>query len=65
VAPGCAVGDTHVDDRLDPEPLSQRGGQQQPGVGDRVVVIETDDEGRGDRGRTTPRSALLIRLDDV
>jgi hypothetical protein len=40
---------------IDPEPLSQRGGQQQPGVGDRVVVIETDDEGRGDRGRTTPR----------
>ena len=32
--------DQGVDDRLDSQALGQRGGQQQPGVGDRVVVVE-------------------------
>jgi hypothetical protein len=27
---------------LDPQPLGQRGGQQQPGRGDRVLVVEGD-----------------------
>jgi hypothetical protein len=49
-SPDLPVDDTHVDDRLDPKPLSQRGGQQRPGVGDRVVVIEADDEGEGTAG---------------
>jgi hypothetical protein len=31
-SPDLPVDDTHVDDRLDPKPLSQRGGQQRPGV---------------------------------
>jgi hypothetical protein len=38
--------DQLVDDRLEPEPLGQGGGQQQPGVGDRVVVVERDGESR-------------------
>jgi hypothetical protein len=46
-SPDVPVDDTHVDDRLDPKPLSQHGGQQQSGVGDRVVAIEADDEERG------------------
>jgi hypothetical protein len=32
--------DQPIDGCLDAQALSQRGGQQQPGVGDRVVVIE-------------------------
>jgi hypothetical protein len=63
-SPDVPVDDTHVDDRLDPEPLSQRGGQQQPGVGDRVVVSKPTTRER-DRGRTTPRKCPPDRLDDV
>jgi hypothetical protein len=32
--------DQLVDDCLDPQALSQRGGQQEPGVGHRVGVVE-------------------------
>jgi hypothetical protein len=32
----AAEVDQPIGDRLDPQALSQRGGQQQPGVGDRV-----------------------------
>jgi hypothetical protein len=32
---------------LDAKPLGQRGGQQQPGVGDRLAIIEGDDEAIG------------------
>ena len=39
--------DQLVDERLEPEPLGQGGGQQQPGVGDRVVVIDRDDDPMG------------------
>jgi hypothetical protein len=40
--PGAKV-DQLIDDRFDPETLGEGGGQQ-PGVGDRVVVIEGDGE---------------------
>ena len=69
----CCAGpvaevDQLVDDLLHPQPLGQRGGQQQAGVGDRVVVVEGDVElGPGlcedgiekvpsDRGSMTPRN---------
>jgi hypothetical protein len=39
--------DQLVNDRLDPQPLSQRGRQQQPGIGDRVRVVEGNDEAIG------------------
>jgi hypothetical protein len=43
VARPVAKVDQRVDGRLDPQPLGQRRGQQQPGVGDRVDLIEADD----------------------
>ena len=36
----AAKVDQLVDDGLDAEPVGQRGGEQQAGVGDRVVVVE-------------------------
>jgi hypothetical protein len=39
-AGAVAEVDQLIDDCLDPQPFGQRGGQQQPGVGDRVVVVE-------------------------
>jgi hypothetical protein len=54
-SPDLPVDDTHVDDRLDPKPLSQRGGQQRPGVGDRVVVIEPTTRERGPREDDTEK----------
>jgi hypothetical protein len=44
----AAEVDQPIGDRLDPQALSQRGGQQQrPGVGDRVVVVERDNKPGG------------------
>ena len=39
--------DQLVGDRLDAEPVGEGGGQQQAGVGDRMVVIEGDHEPLG------------------
>jgi hypothetical protein len=39
-APDQAHGD--VDHRFEPETISERGRQHQPGVGDQIVVVEDD-----------------------
>jgi hypothetical protein len=52
-----------VDHLLDAEPLGKRGGQQQPGVGDRVGVVERDDEGVGAVRRWHRESALPAGMD--
>ena len=47
VAGSVAEVDQFVDDGLHPQAFGQGCGQCQAGVGDRVVVIEGDDEGIG------------------
>jgi hypothetical protein len=68
LAPG-AVGagavakvDELIDDLLDAEPLGQRRGEDQPGVGDRVGVVEGDGQGVGTVRRWHRESALRVRV---
>jgi hypothetical protein len=55
--------DQLVDDRLHAKPLGQRGRQQQPGVGDRMIVIDGDHEPIEAVGGWHRESALLIGTD--
>jgi hypothetical protein len=55
--------DQGVDDRLDSQALGQRGGQQQPGVGDRVVVVEGHNKPSAAVGGWHRESALLVGMD--
>ena len=56
----AAEVDQLIDDRLDAQALGERGGQQQPSLGDRVVVVEGDHQGVGTMGGWHRESALLI-----
>jgi hypothetical protein len=62
--PGAKV-DQLVDGRFDPQTLGQRCGQQQPSVGDGVVVIEDHHKAVGTVRRWHRESALLIGTNDV
>jgi hypothetical protein len=43
--PGAIIEvDQLIDHRFDPQPVGECGGQQQPGIGDGVVVVEADGE---------------------
>jgi hypothetical protein len=55
--------DQLVGDRLDAEPVGEGGGQQQAGVGDRVVVVEGNGEPIGAVGGWHRESALLVGTD--
>jgi hypothetical protein len=62
--PARAVAEVNqsVDDVLDSQPLGQRGGQHQPGVGDRVVVVEPNHQAVETVGGWHRESALLIGI---
>ena len=60
VAGSVAEVDQFVDDGLHPQPFGQGCGQRQAGVGDRVVVIEGDDEGIGGMRRWHRKGALRV-----
>ena len=62
-AGALAQVDQLVDHRLDPEPLRQGGGQQQSGVGDRVLIVEGDRKAVWTVGGWHRESALLIGMD--
>jgi hypothetical protein len=57
-----ALAEVHqlIHDRLDPQLLGERGRQQQPGVGDRVVVVKGNHHGVGTVRRWHRESALLV-----
>jgi hypothetical protein len=55
--------DQLIDHCLDVKTLGQRGGQQQPGVGDRMVVVERHNKPGGAVGGCHRESALLVGTD--
>jgi hypothetical protein len=60
VAGPLAKVDQLVDDRLDAKAFGKGGGQQQPGVGDGVVIVEHRHHGAGAVGGWHRESALLV-----
>jgi hypothetical protein len=59
-AGAVAEVDQVVDDPLDTEPLGQCRGQGQPGIGDRVGVVEDDRQGVETVRRWHRESALRV-----
>jgi hypothetical protein len=55
--------DQLVDDRLDAEAFGEGGGQQQPGVSDRVVVVERHNKPSGAVGGWHRERALVTGMD--
>jgi len=55
--------DQPIDHRFQTKPFGQRGAQQQPGVGDGVVVIERHAKGVRPVGGWHRESALLVGTD--